>query len=125
MEILEVNISGIGLNVSSPKDNDYREAGDRLFQAFEEIGFVYITGHGVSSDIISKSMETSKDFFLLPEDSKKQILRDPEIQQGFVSAGQELFNSKLVTFFSHFVWDALVISIENLICHLKLILLSF
>ena len=99
MEILEVNISGIGLNVSSPKDNDYREAGDRLFQAFEEIGFVYITGHGVSSDIISKSMETSKDFFLLPEDSKKQILRDPEIQQGFVSAGQELFNSKLVTFF--------------------------
>ena len=96
MEISKVNIDDIGLYKSNPSDQDYKKVGEKLFEAFEKIGFVYITGHGISNDVISNSMETSKEFFLLPESSKKLILRDPEIQQGYVSAGQELFNSKLV-----------------------------
>ena len=96
MEILEVNIESIGLNVSSPTDEEYKKVGEDLFRAFETIGFVYITGHGVSKEIVEKSMETSKEFFNLSIDSKNEILRDPEIQQGYVAAGQELFNSKLV-----------------------------
>ena len=98
MEISKVDVVDIGLNVSTPSDNEYNKVGERLFEAFEKIGFVYITGHGISTEVISNSMKASKEFFLLPEDSKKQILRDPEIQQGYVSAGQELFNSKLVNF---------------------------
>ena len=96
MEILEVNIESIGLNVNSPTDEEYKKVGEDLFRAFETIGFVYITGHGVSKEIVEKSMETSKEFFTLCIDSKNEILRDPEIQQGYVAAGQELFNSKLV-----------------------------
>ena len=96
MEILEVNIESIGLNVTSPTDDEYKKVGEELFKAFETIGFVFITGHGVSKEVVDKSMETSKDFFDLPLDSKNQILRDPEIQQGYVAVGQELFNSKLV-----------------------------
>ena len=102
MEISKVDIADIGLEVSMPSENDYKTVGEKLFEAFEKIGFVYITGHGVSTDVVSNSMETSKEFFLLPEDSKKMILRDPEIQQGYVSAGQELFNSKLVLNPSYF-----------------------
>jgi isopenicillin N synthase-like dioxygenase len=96
MEILEVNIESIGLNVTSPTDEEYKKVGEELFNAFETIGFVFITGHGVSKEVVEKSMETSKDFFTLPLNSKNEILRDPEIQQGYVAAGQELFNSKLV-----------------------------
>ena len=96
---------------SNPSDNDYKKVGEKLFEAFENIGFVYITGHGISNDVISDSMETSKEFFLLPESSKKQILRDPEIQQGYVSAGQELCNSKLVTIF--IVWLLIICHLYN------------
>ena len=109
MEILQVNIERIGLNSLSPTDEEYKKVGDELFKAFETIGFVYIKGHGVSKEVISKSMETSKDFFRLPLEKKRQILRDPEIQQGYVEAGQELFNSKVVSIlklwaFGYIIW---------------------
>ena len=64
-----------------------------------EIGFVYITGHGVLQEVITKTMETSKEFFGLPINAKKQILWDPEKQHGYVEAGRELFSSQLVKHF--------------------------
>ena len=96
MKILEVDIERIGLNSLSPTDEDYQNVGYELFKAFETVGFVYIKGHGVFKHVISKSMETSRDFFSLPPEKKKQLLRDPEVQQGYVEAGQELFNSNVV-----------------------------
>ena len=109
MEILKVDIEKIGLNASAPTDEDYGYVGEQLFKAFETLGFVYILNHGVSKENIEKSMETSEIFFNLPLESKKQILRDPKIQQGYVEAGQELFNSKLVISsfrysYSHFLF---------------------
>ena len=98
MEILQVNISLIGLNNLSPTDDDFKITGIELFKAFESVGFVYVKGHGVSEDVIDKSMETSKHFFNLPPEKKKQIARDPKVQQGYVEPGQELFNAKKVTF---------------------------
>ena len=96
MEILQVDIDRIGLKNPFPTDEDYTEVGKELFKAFEKVGFVYIKGHGVSKNIIDKSMETSREFFHLPLEKKKMLLRDPEIQQGYVEAGMELFNSKEV-----------------------------
>ena len=96
MEILQVDIDRIGLKVPFPTDEDYTEVGKALFKAFEKVGFVYIKGHGVSKNIIDKSMKTSREFFNLPLEKKKLLLRDPEIQQGYVEAGMELFNYKEV-----------------------------
>ena len=96
MEILQVNINRIGLNILSPTDDDYKTTGIELYKAFESVGFVYVKGHGVSKDVIDKSMETSKQFFNLPPENKKQIARDPDVQQGYVEPGQELFNAKEV-----------------------------
>ena len=96
MEIKVININRIGLSTSSPSDDDYKIVGDELFRAFEKVGFVYIRGHGVSRQTIDQSMERSRAFFDLPIDKKKQMLRDPDIQQGYVEAGMELFNSKEV-----------------------------
>ena len=96
MEIKVINISRIGLSTPSPSDEDYRKTGEELFKAFEKVGFVYIKAHGVSKQIIDQSMEKSREFFNLPIERKKQMLRDPDIQQGYVEAGMELFNSKEV-----------------------------
>ena len=104
MEIKLVNISRIGLNNSSPSDEDFQLIGDELFKAFERVGFVYIGGHGISNQIIDQSMERSRAFFNLPMEKKKQILRDPEIQQGYVEAGMELFNSKEVKHWNIFTY---------------------
>ena len=60
---------------------------------------MYIKGHGISKDVIDKSMERSRTFFNLPLEKKKKILRDPKHQQGYVEAGMELFNSKEVNIF--------------------------
>ena len=99
MDILQVNIDRIGIDKLAPTDDDYRETGTELFKAFETVGFVYIKGHGISKDVIDKSMERSREFFNLPIEKKKQILRDPDVQQGYVEAGMELFNSKEVNIF--------------------------
>ena len=96
MEILQVNVEKIGLNSSSPTDEDYRKVGEELFRAFETIGFVYIRAHGVSKEVIAQSMKTSKDFFNLPLEEKRQIKRDPDVKQGFIESGQELFDTKVV-----------------------------
>ena len=96
MEIKVVDVDRIGLCNVSPSDKDYQITGDELFRAFEKVGFVYIKGHGVSKQTIEQSMEKSRAFFNLPMQKKKQMLRDPEIQQGYVEAGMELFNSKEV-----------------------------
>ena len=96
MEIKVVDVDRIGLCNASPSDKDYQITGDELFRAFEKVGFVYIKGHGVSKQTIEQSMEKSRAFFNLPIQKKKQMLRDPEIQQGYVEAGMELFNSKEV-----------------------------
>ena len=96
MEIKVVDVDRIGLCNTSPSDEDYQITGDELFRAFEKVGFVYIRGHGVSKQTIEQSMERSRAFFNLPIQKKKQMLRDPKIQQGYVEAGMELFNSKEV-----------------------------
>ena len=98
MKILQVNINRIGLDNVSPTDDDYNVTGHELFKAFETVGFVYIKGHGVPKDLMDKSMERSHSFFNLSLEQKKLFLRDPEVQQGYVAPGQELFNSKQVQY---------------------------
>ena len=48
-----------------------KEALEKLKSALTEYGFFTITGHGLSSDLLAKSYDLSKDFFNLPTDIKK------------------------------------------------------
>ena len=103
MGILQVNVDKIGLSSSSPADEDYRKVGEELFKAFETIGFVYIRDHGVSKEVIAQSMKTSKEFFSLSLEEKRQIKRDPNVKQGFIEAGQELFDTKVVSTIDRYI----------------------
>ena len=45
----------------------------------------------MNSDLVSKCMNVSKDFFHLPKKVKDQYERDEKIQQGYVEPGREVF----------------------------------
>jgi len=86
-----VSIARIGLKVASPSAEDYLADGRELFKAFESIGFVYVKDHGLEDGLVARAMKVSEDFFLLPKSEKDKFDKDPNIQQGYVEPGREVF----------------------------------
>ena len=95
MEIPILSISNIGLhNKSNPKSESLISCGQNLKDAFSNVGFVYIKDHGIDENLIQKSMEASRNYFLLPQKIKEAFPRQPSIQQGYVAPGREIFDQK-------------------------------
>lgn len=96
MEIPELSLStSIGLDVKEePSLEAFLSFGKRLCHAFSSVGFVYIRDHGISQDLITEAMQASKEYFLLPSQVKEAFPRDPQIQQGYVAPGREIFDQK-------------------------------
>jgi len=86
-----VSVAKIGFAVDAPTREDYLEEGGKLFKAFESIGFVYISDHGLPEEAIKAAMEHSKDFFKLAKTEKDKFTKDETIQQGYVEPGREVF----------------------------------
>ncbi len=63
---------------------------DELGKAFNDSGFVTITNHGVSQELIDKLYQNVKELFALPVESKRKYEK-PELagQRGYTSAGKE------------------------------------
>ncbi len=62
----------------------------QLGKAFHEIGFVGVTGHGVSQQLIDDFYQAAKAFFALPEATKRQYeLSGMAGQRGYTSFGKE------------------------------------
>ncbi len=63
---------------------------DELGKAFNDSGFVTITNHGVSQDLIEKLYSNIKELFALPVEVKRKYEK-PELagQRGYTSAGKE------------------------------------
>jgi len=55
-------------------ESEKREVARRLDDAYRRIGFVTITGHGVSPDVIGRMREVTKAFFALPEETKRTVI---------------------------------------------------
>ena len=72
-------------------DADQRQAFvEKLGGAFHNIGFVGVTGHGISADLIQRYFNASKAFFALPVDVKKKYeLAGSAGQRGYTSFGKE------------------------------------
>jgi len=88
---LETGIPTLDLRRFTEGDDEERLAfANELGAAYRSIGFVAISGHGVSSDLISSMYEEVKKFFTLPNNTKLKY-RQPEVnnQRGFVQFGQE------------------------------------
>jgi len=51
--------------------------------ACEDVGFLVVTGHGISSDVLGRIENASRDFFRLPLDEKMQSTSGPGVFRGF------------------------------------------
>jgi isopenicillin N synthase-like dioxygenase len=52
--------------VRAGDDTEQRRVAAALGRAFEDTGFVIVTGHGIDADLIKSTYATAKDFFALP-----------------------------------------------------------
>ena len=60
----------------------------QIDEACRNIGFLVITGHGVSSDLIERTQQLSRAFFDLPEAIKRRyVAADPKLNRGYFAEG--------------------------------------
>ncbi len=86
-----VNIPRLDLNVYvNGTDTERKQFSNDIGKAFNETGFVTITNHGLTKELIDKLYDDVKALFALPEDNKLQY-EVPELagQRGYTSKGKE------------------------------------
>ena len=64
-----------------------RKIADELRKACIDVGFFYISGHGIPSDELDEAIDWSHRFFELPLDVKMQFVAAGPGQAGFVRVG--------------------------------------
>jgi isopenicillin N synthase-like dioxygenase len=94
MEIPQLNLNEIGLQNENPSRSVLANFGFRLHDAFKSVGFAYIINHGINTDLINKAMTSSNTYFSLSAEVKEAFPREPDVQQGYVAPGREIFDQK-------------------------------
>ena len=56
---------------------------DVLRRACEDVGFLVITGHGVTDEVVHRIDDASRRFFALPHDEKLEYAAPPGVYRGF------------------------------------------
>lgn len=80
-----------GLYCKDPEQHS--TAAHNLGVATRESGFCYITGHGVSQDLIQRVMQQSKAFFSSPlADKMRLYIGNSKSHRGYVPEGEEVFS---------------------------------
>jgi len=68
--------------------SDKIEIAKQIDTACRDIGFLVITGHGVSPDLIERTQAVSRAFFDLPETEKRRyVAADPKTNRGYFAEG--------------------------------------
>ncbi|GJP40432.1 hypothetical protein CLOM_g108, partial [Closterium sp. NIES-68] len=68
--------SSLSLNAASPESSppsDVRRVASEIDAACREVGFFYLTGHGVPQQLMDSVREAGREFFALPEENKNEI----------------------------------------------------
>ncbi|RKD20234.1 flavonol synthase [Pelobium manganitolerans] len=89
--VASVNIPRLDLHDYLYGSEEQKERfSDDIGKAFNETGFVTITNHGLSKELISELYTEVKNFFSLPEEAKLKYEK-PELagQRGYTSKGRE------------------------------------
>lgn len=89
----ELDISGFLADETSPQATEFISA---LRNVIHEVGFFYLTGHGVSSKLTDEILKVTDDFFALDEEQRLEIenVRSPQFR-GYTRFGHELTNGKV------------------------------
>jgi len=83
-----VDIEGLRLGDAAAK----RRVADELARAARDVGFIYITGHGVPQALFDGLIGAAKAFFALPLDRKMEVyIGKSTNHRGYVPEGEEVF----------------------------------
>jgi isopenicillin N synthase-like dioxygenase len=84
-EIPIVDISGLGGN-----DAAKARVAEALGRAAREVGFLYVTGHGIPDDLVAGLLDATKRFFAQPIDEKMKVYIGRSCNhRGYVPEGEE------------------------------------
>ncbi|KAK6169472.1 hypothetical protein SNE40_020521 [Patella caerulea] len=80
-------------NTQTVSDEDLKQLGEEIHEAFRTIGFCYIKNHGIPQEMIDKMFKISKEFFDFPVDIKSKFERPVNSDHGWISTGREKINA--------------------------------
>jgi len=70
-----------------------RAAADALGKAAREVGFLYVTGHGIPAPLFDRLLEAAARFFAEPPERKMEVyIGRSANHRGYVPAGEEVFS---------------------------------
>ncbi|MES1989869.1 MAG: 2-oxoglutarate and iron-dependent oxygenase domain-containing protein [Pseudomonadota bacterium] len=69
-----------------------RKVADEIAQAASNVGFLYVTGHGIGSEKIERLLARTGEFFALPVETKQNYyIGNSRAHRGYVPVGEENF----------------------------------
>lgn len=78
----------------SDKLSDRKAVAAQMAKAASEVGFLYVSGHGIAEDLIERLKARAAEFFALPEATKqKYYIGRSRAHRGYVPTGEEGFYS--------------------------------
>ncbi|XP_064100836.1 uncharacterized protein LOC135211458 [Macrobrachium nipponense] len=88
-----VDLGGLGIaQEAETSEGDWTRVAKEITEAFERVGFVYLSGHGIPDGQIKKLFEASAAFFNLPQQEKDKYSWDSETFCGYVPVNKEKLN---------------------------------
>ncbi|XP_071520189.1 uncharacterized protein [Panulirus ornatus] len=85
-----VDLGQLGLeHKEEPRQEELQRVARQLHEAFRDIGFVYLTNHGVPDHQLNRLYESSSSFFELDLEIKKCYKKDFDTYQGYVAVDNE------------------------------------
>ncbi|CAI7809295.1 unnamed protein product [Closterium sp. NIES-53] len=71
--------------------SDVRRVASEIHAACKEVGFFYLTGHGVSQQLVDDSREVGREFFALADETKNEIaLSKSPVFRGYQRLGENI-----------------------------------
>lgn len=94
--IIDISIALKNENSLEANDETLLPIANDVFQAFDQWGFIYLKGHGLSQTDVNRYFKTFLQFFELPLEAKKTLFMntgDSEKVTGYSPFGNERFNA--------------------------------
>ncbi|XP_066942656.1 uncharacterized protein [Macrobrachium rosenbergii] len=93
-----VDLGDLGLaHEGEPSEREWTRVAKEITDAFEKVGFVYLSRHGIPDGRIKKLFEASAAFFNLPQQDKDKYSWDLETYCGYVPVNREKLNPTSVS----------------------------
>ncbi|RPD66990.1 Clavaminate synthase-like protein [Lentinus tigrinus ALCF2SS1-7] len=66
------------------------ETAQEVVRGFTDVGFIYLSNHGIPEETVKHTFQKSAEFFAMPIEKKAELAwRDPRANRGFVQVGRE------------------------------------